>query len=53
MPTEGKEPASTNALRHGLLAKCLILQNESRERFDSLVTSISSVSLPPMASSSP
>jgi hypothetical protein len=35
---EGKERASTNALRHGLLAKCLVLQNESNECFDDLVT---------------
>ena len=35
---EGKERASTNALRHGLLAKCLVLENESNECFDDLVT---------------
>ena len=35
---EGKERSSINALRHGLLAECLILRNESRECFDDLVT---------------
>ena len=35
---EGKEHSSANALRHGLLAKCLILENESNECFDDLVT---------------
>ena len=35
---EGKERASANALRHGLLAKCLVLENESNECFDDLVT---------------
>jgi len=35
---EGKERASTNALRHGLLAKCIVLENESSECFDELVT---------------
>ena len=34
---EGKEHASINALRHGLLAKCLVLENESNECFDDLV----------------
>src|SRR5664280_1741260 len=35
---EGKEHSSTNALRHGLLAKCLVLQNESNDCFDDLLT---------------
>ena len=35
---EGKESASANALRHGLLAKCLVLENESNDCFDDLVT---------------
>ena len=35
---EGKERASTNALRHGLLAECVVLKNESHECFDDLVT---------------
>jgi hypothetical protein len=35
---EGKEHASTNALRHGLLAKRVVLESESSECFDELVT---------------
>jgi hypothetical protein len=32
-----KQRSSQNALRHGLLAKCIVLKNEARENFDSLV----------------
>ena len=32
----GKTCSSKNATRHGLLAKCVVLENESREGFDSL-----------------
>jgi hypothetical protein len=35
---QGKECSSANALRHGLLAKCVVLKNESSECFDDLVT---------------
>jgi len=35
---EGKEHSSANALRHGLLAKCAVLESESSECFDDLVT---------------
>ena len=35
---EGKQRSSANALRHGLLAKCLVMENESIECFDELVT---------------
>ena len=35
---QGKERSSANALRHGLLAKCVVLESESSECFDDLVT---------------
>jgi hypothetical protein len=34
---EGKKTSSLNALRHGLLSKCIVLANESRENFDALL----------------
>jgi hypothetical protein len=34
---DGKDRASRNATRHGLLAKCLVLENESRAGFDTLL----------------
>jgi hypothetical protein len=33
----GKSRSSQNALRHGLLARCLVLQEESPEKFQSLL----------------
>ena len=33
----GKSHSSRNAIRHGLLANCVVLENESREGFDSLL----------------
>ena len=35
---QGKQRASANALRHGLLAKCVVLENESNQCLDDLVT---------------
>ena len=34
---EGKRRSSSNALRHGLLADCVLVGSESRSQFDSLV----------------
>jgi hypothetical protein len=34
----GKSHSSRNSTRHGLLAKCIVLENESREGFDSLLS---------------
>jgi len=33
----GKQASSLNAIRHGLLAKCVVLSNECRENFDILM----------------
>src|SRR5664280_2878452 len=35
---EGKEHSSANARRHGLLAKCVVLETESKHCFDDLLT---------------
>jgi hypothetical protein len=34
----GKQRSSQNALRHGLLARCVVLENESRESFEALLS---------------
>jgi len=36
--TDGKDRSSANAMRHGLLARCVVLPNESGQSFDDLVT---------------
>ena len=35
---EGKRQSSQNALRHGLLSDCVVLQCESREAFEALLS---------------
>ena len=37
MTAAGKESSSQNALRHGLLARCVVLESESREGFAALL----------------
>ena len=34
---EGKRRASQNATRHGLLARCIVMENESRTAFEALL----------------
>ena len=34
---EGKRRSSLNAIRHGLLARCIVMENESRAAFDALL----------------
>jgi len=34
---EGKRRSSQNAIRHGLLARCIVMENESRTAFDALL----------------
>jgi hypothetical protein len=34
---EGKRRSSQNAIRHGLLARCIVMENESRASFDALL----------------
>jgi hypothetical protein len=34
---QGKQRSSQNALYHGLFARCVVLENESRETFDTLM----------------
>jgi hypothetical protein len=35
--SQGKQRSSQNALYHGLFARCVVLENESRETFDTLM----------------
>src|SRR5580658_11342320 len=35
---QGKQRSSQNALYHGLLARCVVLENESGETFETLLT---------------
>jgi len=35
---QGKQRSSQNAIRHGLLARCIVMQNESRESFEAHLT---------------
>lgn len=34
---QGKRRSSQNAVRHGLLARCIVMENESRASFDALL----------------
>src|ERR1017187_2811475 len=35
---QGKQRSSQNAIRHGLLARCIVLDKESRPAFEALLT---------------
>lgn len=49
----GKQASSLNAIRHGILAKCVVLTNESRENFDILLAQhTSTATAPPTTSNS-